>query len=199
MKRIIQILCILLISLPFLSYGAQPMDTLKEAIDEVLIILGNSVYHDPSREDEQQEKMWQIIHDIFDFNEMARSTIARHWKTFSKAQKKEFSDVFGQFLGSIYLDKIRSGFKGEKVIYLEQEMVTDTKATVKTKIMRENTDIPVEYRMMIIGGVWRVYDVKIEGVSLIKNYRSQFHSILMKESPDELIEMLKKKLGEQES
>jgi phospholipid transport system substrate-binding protein len=199
MKRIMQILCILFITSPLHSYGAQPMDVLKQAVDEVLTILADPAYQDPSGADEQQEKLWKIIHDVFDFHEMSRSTAGRHWKRFSESQKKEFTDVFGRFLADNYLHKIRSGFKGEKVAYIEQYMVTDTKAVVKTEIKRENGDIPVDYSMILLDGAWRVYDVKIEGVSLVKNYRSQFHSILMDESPDRLIEMLKEKLAGEKS
>lgn len=199
MKRVVQILCILFIVFPFPSYAAQPMEVLKQAVDEVLSILSDPAYRDPSQGDEQEEKLWDIIYNVFDFNEMSRSTIARHWKKFSESQKKEFTEVFGKFLGKNYLEKIRSGFKGEKVAYIGQDMMTDTKAVVETKILMEDVEIPVDYSMMLLDGAWRVYDVKIEGVSLIKNYRSQFHSILLKESPDTLIEMLKKKVEERET
>lgn len=195
MKRIVQILCILFMASPVHSYGAQPMEVVKQAVDEVLLILEDSTSPDASQGDEQPGEIWDIINRVFDFNEMSRSTIARHWEKFSEPQKKEFTEVFGKFLGKNYLNKIRSGFKGEKVIYLEENMITDARAVVKTKIIREeDVEIPVDYSMMLIDGAWRIYDVKIEGVSLIKNYRSQFHSILLKESPDKLIEMIKNKL-----
>lgn len=197
MKRIVQILCILFFALPFRSYAAQPMEVLRRDVDEVLSILSDPAYRAPSKAEEQQEKIWDIIDNVFNFNEMARSTAARHWKSFSESQKKEFTEVFGKFLGETYLDKISSGYKGEKVKYVGQDMMTDTRAKVETKIIREDKEIPVDYGMMLRDGRWQIYDVKIEGVSLINNYRSQFHSILLNESPEELIDRLKKKLEEE--
>ncbi len=198
MGRIFPILFFISLALPSPSPGAQPTDVLKSAVDEVLTILDDPTYQEASRRDAQQKRIWDIIEQIFDFDEMARSTLAINWKNFTGPQKREFSKIFGQFLGKNYLDKIQTGFKGEKVSYSGYEMVTDRKAMVHTKIIRENGEIPVDYSMMILDGVWRVYDVKIEGVSLIKNYRAQFRSILLKESPDSLIEMLKKKVKEQQ-
>ena len=198
MAKIIPILLFFFLALPSQSRGEQPLEILQGAVDGVISILEDPAYQDPSQKKVQQKKLWEIIRGIFDFNEMARSTLARHWKEFTEEQKKEFSDVFGQFLGGNYLDKIQSGFKGEKVVYLGHETVSDNKVMVKTKIVRETLDIPVDYRMMFLNGSWRVYDVKIEGVSLIKNYRAQFHDILIKESPDTLIKMMRKKVEEKE-
>ena len=197
MKRTVLILFLFLL-VPSYSHGAEPLDVLKDSVDRVLVILGDPKYSDPSTRDEQKNMLWDIIRQIFDFNEMARSTIARHWREFTDTQKKEFTNVFGQFLGSNYLDKISTGFEGEKVAYLGYNMTTDNKAIVKTKILMKDADAPVDYSMININGTWKVYDVKVEGISLIKNYRSQFDSILAKNSPDSLIEMIRKKVAEQE-
>ena len=197
MKRVILILFLLFFCLSSTAHSAQPLDVLKDAINQVLSILEDPVYQDASRKESQQKKIRCIINQIFDFKEMSKRTLARNWKIFTAQQKKEFSDVFGEFLADNYLKKIQTGFKGEKVVFLSQEMVTDTKAMAKTKILRETVEIPVDYSMLMRSGTWKVYDVKIEGVSLMKNYRAQFSSILLKEKPSQLIDRLRKKIEEQ--
>lgn len=193
MKRIILILLFACILLPINAYSAQPNDILQTAIDQVIFILEDPAYQDESRKTVQKEKLWKIIGEIFDFEEMSKRTLARNWKGFSPPQQKEFTEVFGNFLTANYLKKIQSGFKGEKVVYLDYEKINETKAFVETKIIRESVEIPVNYSMLVSNNSWRIYDVKIEGVSLMKNYRVQFNSILRKESPDQLIETLRKK------
>ncbi|MFC1869297.1 phospholipid-binding protein MlaC [Thermodesulfobacteriota bacterium] len=197
MKRIIFVLFIILLALPSWSHGAQPLDLLKSSIDNVIGILGDPRYKDASLKDTQQKRIWDIIQQIFDFEEMAKRALARNWRSFTAQQKKDFSEVFGRFLGKNYLDKIQSGFEGEKIAYLGQEMVDDKKAMIRTKIIRRSTEIPVYYSMLMQNNSWKVYDVKVEGVSLMKNYRAQFGSILLKESPDQLIDRLKRKTEEQ--
>ncbi|MFC1890901.1 phospholipid-binding protein MlaC [Thermodesulfobacteriota bacterium] len=193
MKRIILILLFACIFLPINAYSAQPNDILQTAIDQVIFILEDPAYQDESRKTVQKEKLWKIIGEIFDFEEMSKRTLARNWKGFSPPQQKEFTEVFGNFLTANYLKKIQSGFKGEKVVYLDYEKINETKAFVETKIIRESVEIPVNYSMLVSNNSWRIYDVKIEGVSLMKNYRVQFNSILRKESPDQLIETLRNK------
>ena len=193
MKRIILILLFACILLPINAYSAQPNDILQTAIDQVIFILEDPAYQDESRKTVQKEKLWKIIGEIFDVEEMSKRTLARNLKGFSPPQQKEFTEVFGNFLTANYLKKIQSGFKGEKVVYLDYEKINETKAFVETKIIRESVEIPVNYSMLVSNNSWRIYDVKIEGVSLMKNYRVQFNSILRKESPDQLIETLRKK------
>ncbi len=198
MKKIASFLFIILLFLPFNAQGAQPQEILKEAVDNVISILEDPAYKDSSKKEIQQERLWEAIKGIFDFKEMSQSTLANNWRNFSEQQRKEFIDVFGRFLGNNYLNKIQSGFKGDKVVYLGQEMITDTKAQVNTKIIRETNETPVDYSMIKKGGSWKIYDVKIEGVSLTRNYRAQFRSILLKETPDQLIQRLKTKSEKQE-
>ena len=116
----------------------------------------------------------------------------------SDDQKAEFSHLFSRLLGGTYLDRIQRGYSNEKVVYLDQDMMTNSKAVVKTKVLRESVEIPVFYSLIKKGEAWSVYDVNIEGVSLVKNYRKQFSEILIKRSPAQLIEMIKKKVNHQE-
>jgi phospholipid transport system substrate-binding protein len=135
---------------------------------------------------------------MFDFDEIAKRAVARNWSDFNDAEKTAFSDVFAQFLGNTYIDKIQGEYHNEQIVYLGQDFYADTYAEVKTQIVRETLKIPVNYRMLKGGdGQWKVYDIIVEGVSLVKNYRTQFASILSKDKPAQLIQQLNDKLAEQ--
>lgn len=179
------------------AFGTQALDTLKEPIDQIIQILNDPQYKDPSKRDFQHDKIWEIVRTIFDFKVIARLTVGRYWKKFIPSQKEAFTDVFSQFLGNTYISKIQGGYQNEKVVFLGQKMISESKALVKTKIIRAGVEIPINYRMYRRKDNWKIYDLKIEGVSLVKNYRDQFRKILLKESPTQLIERVQKKLENQ--
>lgn len=193
MKKIIFVSLLTLMLMPLPYAGAQPLETLKVAVDQAMKILDDPQYKDEAKKETQRDEIWKVIRQVFDLQGMAQITLGRNWRQFTQDEKNEFTEVFGRFLGNNYVEKIQSGFSGEKVKYLEQETVTDTKSIVKTKIVRESMEIPVDYKMRKTGAEWRVYDVIIEGISLIKNFRTQFNSFLMKNTPKQLIETIKKK------
>ena len=194
MKKIVFIPLFIFTLYPFSSAGAQPLETIKSAVDQAVMILNDPQYKDGFRKDIQRDEIWLVIRQVFDLEGIARITLARNWPQFTPAEKEEFTEVFGRFLGDNYVEKIQSGFRGERVEYLAQEIIDDRRSTVKTKIASESMEIPVDYRMHKRGSDWLIYDVLIEGVSLIKNYRTQFASILMKNTPQELINTIKQKL-----
>lgn len=175
-----------------------PMATLKKPIDQVIKILNDPRYKQADKKEEQREKLWQTARGLFDFNEISRRAVARYWKKFSAEEKKHFSDVFAEFLGNTYIDKIQSEYNNERIVYVSQ-IAKGNKALVKTKILRgESLEIPIAYRMKKIDGRWKVYDILVEnGVSLVKNYRVQFSEILRKHPPQYLIKRLETKLAEQ--
>lgn len=174
--------------------GAQeikPIDALRGPLDSALAILQDPRYRASAEKEAQKERLWELIRAVFDFEGITVLAVGQNWKRFSPAQKKEFTDVFTTRLGNSYLNKIQGNFNNEKVEFLSQEMLSPAKARVKTKIIREVDSIPVDYSVRPIDGVWRIYDVVIEGVSLVANYRSQFNDILSKDSPDVLIERVR--------
>jgi phospholipid transport system substrate-binding protein len=174
-------------------HGAEPMDTLKNSTDYVLAILKDPVYKDSTKKGLQREKIQAKIRDMFDFGEMAKRTVGVHWKKFTPKEQIEFTDVFTQYLETLYISRIQ-GYTNLKVMYLGENVSAEFKAAVNTKIVTENLQIPIDYRMIMKNEGWKVYDVNIAGVSLVRNYRAQFQNILMKESPDALIEKLKQKV-----
>jgi len=197
-KKAVIIFILIVFAPAFLYADMGPMETLKIPIDEGMRILIDPKYKDASLKKVQREKIWDIVRKSFDFTELGGRTLAANWKKFSPDQRKEFTGVFSEILGNAYLDKIQGAYKDEKIVYIGQEMVTDSKAIVKTKIVRAKGEIPVDYSMKLKDNSWKVYDVQAEGISLVQNYRSQFNEILVKESPDDLIKRLHKKLNEQQ-
>jgi phospholipid transport system substrate-binding protein len=195
MKKVKPIVLIfILVTCIYSAYASAPFDIIKEKIDRVFSVLKDPAYSDQAKKTEQHDILWGIIKEAFDFNGMARLTLARNWQTFTPAQQEEFAGLFGQFLGNTYLDKIQSGFSDEQVEYTGEEILSDTKAVVMTNLIRKGVKTPVHYSLQKKGDTWRIYDVKIEGVSLLKNYRTQFSDILLKERPEGLINMLKEKI-----
>jgi len=175
------------------AYGSRPMETVREPVDNVMTILRDPDYRQSDSRDLMREKIRREINPVFDFNEMSRRTLARNWKKFSAEEQQVFTRVFGRLLEDTYIDKVVAGYQNEEVVYLE-ERVTDRKALVQTKIVRNSTEIPVDYSLIKTDTGWRIYDVRIEGVSLVKNYRSQFNRILRKSSPSCLIKRIEEKI-----
>lgn len=196
-RFILAILVTLLAACPA-SAALRPIEALKGPLDTALSILQDPRYRQDEEKEAQKEQLWVIIRKVFDFEGITALAVGRNWKRFSPEQKKEFADVFTTLLGNSYLTKIQGNFHNEKVEFLSEEILTATRARVKTKIIREVDSIPVDYSVRPDGDTWRIYDVNIEGVSLVQNYRSQFDQILSKDSPAVLIERVRDKNKAQE-
>jgi phospholipid transport system substrate-binding protein len=177
----------------------EPLEAIKGPIDTVIAILNDPLYKDDTHKSEQRDKIWQSINSIFDFDEISMRAVARNWRKFSPKERAAFAAVFSKYLGNTYVDKIQGAYHNEEIVYVGQEIIKEGRALAKTIIKRETLEIPVDYRLKLMDGQWRVYDVAVEGISLVKNFRTQFTQLLKKESPAELIKRLEKKLAEQES
>lgn len=125
---------------------------------------------------ERRKLLEKVIGARFDYREMAKRTLPARWKTLTEAEQKEFVDLFQSFLSASYADKIE-GYAGEQVHYLAERLEGDY-AEVRTNLASEKTEIPIDYRLMGKSDDWFVYDVIAAGVSLVKNYRSQFDKII---------------------
>jgi phospholipid transport system substrate-binding protein len=172
-----------------------PTDQLKGAIDRVVKALDDPVLKGEGKAADRRRAIRKIADDIFDFNEISRRALARHWQGLSDKQREEFVGLFADLLERSYISKIEL-YGGEKIVYANERVDGDV-ATVGTKIITKNgTDVPVDYRMAKRGGRWLVYDVNIEGVSLVSNYRTQFNKIIQTASYDELVQKLRTKQDE---
>lgn len=160
-------------------------DTLSVSVDRIIGLLADPAYKSPDTRPELRVKLIATIGEIFDMKELSRRALGQEWNKFSPQQQEQFVKAFGQLLENTYLDKIER-YTDEKVQYLKEQDLGSDKAEVATKVVGKGKEIPISYRLVDRGG-WKVYDVVIEGVSLVQNYRSQFGQILMNESPDALI------------
>jgi phospholipid transport system substrate-binding protein len=197
-NKIMQIVFVFILVFPCSAYSTEPLDSLKGPVDQVIKLLQDPLYQDASQKDLQREKIRKILSEIFDFTEMAKRTLARNWKKFTLEQKKEFTHLFSKLLGNTYIGRMQGEYEDDKIVYQNQKKISNSKARIKTKILKRSINIPVVYSMLNQNGTWKIYDVNIEGVSLVKNYRTQFNKILMKKPPSLLIEQLKKKIELQE-
>ena len=171
-----------------------PTEAVKRTIDEVLRILDDQEMQRPARLMERRKLLEKVIAARFDYREMAKRTLPTRWKTLTDAEQREFVELFQSFLSASYADKIE-GYSGEQVRYLTERLEGDY-AEVRTKLVSEKTEIPIDYRLMSKSSDWFVYDVIADGVSLVKNYRSQFDKIIRESGYPELVEDLRKKSKE---
>jgi len=172
-----------------------PTDQLKGAVERVLKTLDDPALKGDARVGDRRVAVRKIANEIFDFSEIAKRSMARHWQPLSEAQKNEFVGLFADLLERSYISKIET-YGGEKIQYTA-ERADGEFATVSTRIITKNgTEVPVDYRMIKRADRWLVYDVSIEGVSLVSNYRTQFNKIIQTTSYNELISKLRNKQDE---
>jgi len=173
-----------------------PTDQLRGAVERVLKTLDDPALKGEGKVGERRVAVRKIANEIFDFGEIAKRSMARHWQPLSEAQRNEFVGLFADLLERSYISKIET-YGGEKIQYTS-ERADGEYATVSTRIITKNgTEVPVDYRMIKRpGDRWLVYDVSIEGVSLVSNYRTQFNKIIQTSSYNELVSKLKNKQDE---
>ncbi len=187
--------CLLTVSLAGAAWAGLATDQLKGAIDRVIKTLEDPGLKGESKVVDRRRAVRKIANDIFDFSEIARRSLARHWPPLSEAQRTEFVGLFGDLLERSYISKIEL-YGGEKILYTSERVDGDF-ATVGTKIITKNgTEVPVEYKMLKKSDHWMIYDVNVEGVSLVSNYRTQFNKIIQTSSYNELVTKLKTKQDE---
>ncbi|MBI5055544.1 MAG: ABC transporter substrate-binding protein [Nitrospirae bacterium] len=173
-----------------------PAESVKSTVDAVIDTLKDKGLSAPDRKQERRARIKALINDRFDFEEMSRRSLARHWSERTAEEKKEFVSLFSELLRSSYIGKIES-YTDEKITYDKETLKGDGKyAEVDTTIVTKNVSIPIEYRLMLKGDKWWVYDVVIEGVSFISTYRSQYNQIIVNESYNGLLRKMKSKLEE---
>jgi phospholipid transport system substrate-binding protein len=175
-----------------------PLNTVKGPVEEVLNVLKDPQYADDTGREAQQKKIRQISMKAFDFVEIAKRALARNWKVFTPNERRLFTDRFTELLLNTYTRQIQGEFTGEEVAFLDQQLTSETKASVKSVIIREGVETPVNYKLINRTGDWRIYDIQIEGISLVGNYRTQFRKILAKETPAQLIARIEKKIAANE-
>jgi phospholipid transport system substrate-binding protein len=173
--------------------AATPLDTVKADVNKVLDVLRNKAL----KKEVKKEKLREIYGEMFDQVELSKWSLGRNWNKFGEAQREEFIPLFRQVLEKAYADKLLS-YTNEKVLFDREIKLSDTRVEVRTRIVTSSKEIPIDYRVLREGGTWKVYDVVIENMSLVQNYRSQFDDILSRNTPDQLLEILRQKVKGQQ-
>ena len=185
------LLAVLLIT-PLHAYATGAKDAVETQINKMLAKMQQPAFKELSK-DAKLTEIRQVINDIFDYKELSRRTLGREWKKFKPEQQTEFIDLFSKLLENVYADRILA-YTHEKIEFGKETQLKKGRVEVESYIITlDNTKVPLFYRMSNKSGQWLVYDVVIEGVSMIKNYRGQFRQILSKKKPEDLLQTLRKK------
>ena len=170
-----------------------PLDQVQQTVDKVLEVLRNKSMPVGERED----RLRTLVYDRFDFALMSQWTLGPYWRHADAQQRQRFIDLYSELLEANYLGKIEA-YTDETVRYLGQK-VENGRAEVETEVVTSNANIPLTYRLSRQGDEWKVYDVVIEGVSLVRNYRSTFGEIARKDGIEGLLQQVARKVEEQKA
>ena len=178
------------------AMAAPPTEVAKQVIDKALDILNDPANAGPAKKNYRHQMVKQIVDRHFDYREMAKRSLGATWNKLNNTQRDEFVRLFAELLESSYADKIDRYARHVRIDYTGESLDGEY-AEVRTVVVRPNDRIPLNYRMLNESGQWRVYDVVIEGVSLVSNYRSQFSRIIGESSYAELLKRLRNRVHEQ--
>lgn len=186
------VLAALLVTAPVAAATAK--ETVETQVNKVLKALSEPGFKDQPKET-KIVKIRSIVNEIFDYTELSKRTLGREWTKFNAPQQNEFVKLFSDLLEKTYADRLLS-YSDEKVVFEKESLLREGQAEVTSNVlMADGKKIPLDYRLVQKEGNWRVYDVIIEGISLVKNYRDQFRDILAKDSPEEVLKMLRDKVA----
>ena len=195
-SRIVLINIVMILLLSLHVYAGVPQDTVQDNVNKVIEILRDPALKVPTAKEIKRNKLRLIYEHMFNDVELSKRALARHWNSINTTQRQEFVQLFREVIESTYIDHILS-YSDEKIVFDRETMVSAGKAEVQTRIVTSSKEIPVFYRMIVNGGEWKVYDVVIENVSMVLNYRSQFNDILAKNTFEQLVKILREKVKEQ--
>lgn len=184
----------------FVAMGASwaspdPTEQLRPFLDKVTTLLADpSLKQLPKKE--QSQRVIAVVREKFDFREMSKRVLGRHWRQLSDEEQENFESLFTQLLQYAYVEKIDE-YSGQQIEFTQQRIKGD-RAEVKTILVDKNRSIPVSYILLLHGEQWMAYDVVVEGVSLIRNYMEQFQQILTREGYSKLVDQIKRKIDQLE-
>lgn len=189
---VILLFCISIFFTPSPALAGEPTNSVKQSVDQVLDVLRDKEMKKPEKTGERRAKIRKLVSERFDFAEMAKRSLAQNWKKRTPEEQKEFVPLFTDLIENAYITKVEK-YQDEKISYTD-EKVEGAFAVVKTRVeTSKGIETPIEYKLMKEGNQWMAYDVVIEGVSLVNNYRNQFNSIIRSGSYEDLVKRLKSK------
>jgi phospholipid transport system substrate-binding protein len=167
---------------------------MRTTISQALEVLQDQELKKPERTDERVARLRKIADLRFDYGEMAKRSLGGQWDKLGVRERQEFVDLFTEFMTATYVEKMHS-YSDEEVTFLN-ERLEGNYAEVKSIMVGRKTEIPMDYRLMLKGGDWKAYDVLIDGISLVQNYRGQFTAILRSSSYGHLVQILREKIAQ---
>jgi phospholipid transport system substrate-binding protein len=194
-RFVLAVVCLLCALAAVSAADGGPTEQHTGAINLILVVLVDPALKGEVRAADRHRAVRQIADEIFDFEETARRAMAQHWRSLTPTQRREFVDAFSDLLERAYMSKIEL-YSGEKIQYPGERVEGDVASVATRIITKKGTEVPIDYRMLKRGDRWRIYDVSIEGVSLVANYRTQFNSIIRTSSYDELIRKMRSRVEE---
>ena len=184
---------ILVFVLPSCGFAQmQPGEVVVQTIDKSLKVLQSPSLQGPDKIEERRTQLWLVLEPIFHFEAIAKRALGHHWKARTPEERKEFTELFIKVLKDVYLGKSDS-YAGEKIVYL-RETLAGKRSRIQTEFYTiTGKKASVDFNMHNVDGTWKIYDVIIEGVSMVSNYRSQFNSLLTKSPFEDLLKQLRAK------
>ena len=195
MKRgVVGALLILGLVLPLEAHPSGPQEIVKSHVSRILEVLRDPALKGESGKKIKRDRIRAISDEMFDFTELSRRSLGQNWEKFSADQQKEFIRLFRSLLEETYSEKI-TVYTDEKIVYKKETSLSEKTVEVQTAVLTKTSEVPIFYRLMEKNQDWKVYDVVIEGVSLVNNYRTQFREILASKTPEALLGILRNKVG----
>jgi phospholipid transport system substrate-binding protein len=191
-KLTIVVVGLIWLSLNSLAMAGEPTDVVRQITDRVLAVLEDPQWQGPDRQSERQQRLRQISEHAFAWEEMARRALAVHWRERSPQERQEFVQLFRDLVERTYINRLEQASKEKQDILYTGERVEDARAVVSTRaVTSRGTEVPLDYSLIKQNEGWQIYDVRIEGVSLINNYRSQFNDIVRSSSYENLVQKMR--------
>jgi phospholipid transport system substrate-binding protein len=179
------------VSQPSSAYRT-PSEAMRTTVSQALAVLQDQELKKPARTDERVVRLKKIADSCFDYGEMAKRSLGSQWNKLGEKDQQEFVELFTEFLTATYVEKIHA-YSGEEVKFLN-ERLEGNYAEVKSIMVGKKTEVPLDYRLMKKDGDWKAYDVVVDGISLVQNYRGQFTKILRSSSYEHLVQILRDKI-----
>ena len=176
---------------PSIATAVTATEAVKSSVEQVVGLLEDKELKKADRAMERRQRLQKIFNDRFSYEEMSKRSLGAHWNSLNETQRQQFVDLFRQLLARTYTGTIE-GYSGERFQYLSEQNEGDY-AEVRTKLISRKGEIPINYRLLSKTGEWQVYDIVVDGISMVSNYRAQFNKIIRTSSYEDLVQKLQNK------
>jgi len=193
-KWLIGLILLTLLPVSFPAFAGVPLDTVKANVNGVIEVLRDPNLQGESGTKVKEQRIGAAAEKLFDFVELSKRTLGLNWNKFTQDQRKEFVELFKSILKDAYVEKI-TAYTNEQINFTKEVPLSEDTVEVQSDIVAKSGQVPIYYRVIKKDSEWKVYDVVIEGVSLVSNYSTQFREILANNPPEKVLETLRKKVG----